>query len=77
MWNRELSLVMQDISTYKAEHSAIRASNNKLHTEIWMLSQRDKKHASVTLKRAEIEANTRRLRTIEYLMRWLKNNQYC
>ena len=68
---------MHDIATYKAEHSAIRASNNRLHTEIWILYQRDKNHASVTLKRAEIEANTRRLRTIEYLMRWLQNNQYC
>lgn len=68
-------MMQDDIATYKAEHSALRSLNNRLHAEIWILSsQGDKNHASVSLFRKEIEANTRRLRTIEYLMKWLETH---
>ena len=59
---------MKTIAAYKAEHRAIQAEMGMIHAQIW---QRPGECGSL---RQEIEAKTRRLRTIEYVLKWLERN---
>lgn len=61
---------MQAIEMYKAERKAVKASINRLHAEIWRQDQQP--GTDVSRLRQEIGAHERRLRTIDYLIRWLK-----
>ena len=54
---------------YKREHKAVQASIGRLHAEVWRAT------GETASLRAEIAALTRRLRTIEHLLRWLDSNQ--
>lgn len=67
---------MQSITHYRAEYSALKARNCKLHEEIWCLTQ---EHMTDTQKEAiyatldEIEANQRRMHIIKRLIHWLRD----
>ncbi len=50
------------METYASEHRALKATNGKLHAEIWR-----KQGRNAETIRKEIEANERRMRTIDYL----------
>ena len=65
---------MQDIPTYQAEHRSLKASNGKLHAEVWRLSRERDASTAISATRKQIEANSRRMRTIEYLVRWLQSH---
>jgi hypothetical protein len=64
---------MQDIPTYQAEHRALKALNGKLHAELWRLTRVSS--ATVGAIRMDIEANGRRMRTIEYLIHFLRQKE--
>jgi len=66
---------MQDIPTYQAEHSYLKASTGKLHAEVWRLSLERDASTTISANQKRIEANGRRLRTIEYLVRWLRRQE--
>jgi hypothetical protein len=53
---------------YKREHKAVQASIGRLHAEVW------RQAGDTASLRAEIVALTRRLRTIEHLLRWIEKN---
>ena len=59
---------MQTIAAYKAEYRAIQAEIGKIHAQIWQ------KPGGWGSLQQEIEAKTRRLRTIEYVLKWLERN---
>ncbi len=63
--------MMQTPAEYRAEHKAVQASIGRLHGQIWRL---DGDATRARPLRDEIEACTRRLRTIEYLLCWLEKN---
>ena len=61
---------MQAIDMYKAERNAVHASINRLHAEIWRQGRQGS--TNVNHLSQEMSAHTRRLKTIEHVIRWLK-----
>ena len=64
------------MTDYKAEYRALKALNGKLHANIWRLTQEhmtDTRNNAINAIRKEIEANQRRMNTIEYLIHWLRD----
>lgn len=59
---------MQTITEYKSEHKAVKASIGRMHAEIWRLGAGQ----NAGHLRREIDALGRRLKTIDYLVCWLR-----
>lgn len=57
---------------YKTERRAVCASINRLHAEIWHLGLQRGATDAIRLRREEISAHERRLKTIDRLILWLK-----
>ena len=65
---------MQNAETYQTEHRTLKILNGRLHADIWRLGRAGNDACSgfaIQAIRKEIEANERRMHTIEYLIRWL------
>lgn len=59
---------LQSVTIYKTEQKAVTASINRLHAEIWL----QKENVKISELRQKICEHTRRLKTIEHVIRWLK-----
>jgi hypothetical protein len=60
---------MQSPADYERERKALQASIGRLNAEVWRAT------GDAASLRAEIAAQTRRLRTIEHLLRWLDTHR--
>ena len=65
---------LSDMAKYHNEYSTIRKTNGKLHADVCLLRQQGANEAEMDVIRAEIHANERRMNTIEYLLRWIREN---
>ncbi len=68
---------MQNVGTYQSEIRTLKALNGRLHADIWRLGRVANDACSRTAIQAirkEIEANERRMHTVEYLICWLRDN---
>lgn len=61
---------MMNLENYTSEYRALKSKNGKLHEKIWRTG---KKGGNTDTIRKEIEANERRMRTINYLKKFEQN----
>ncbi len=66
---------MQSLAAFQSEHRTLRAENGRLHADIWRLGRERDRFDLIKNTQQKIEANERRMRTIEYLIRWMHENQ--
>ena len=59
---------MQSADAYRLERRALAALNGRLHAEVWRLG-RAADAPAVAAARHEIQANERRIRTIDHVLR--------
>jgi hypothetical protein len=61
---------MQGVAAYQAERRELKVLNGKMHAAVWGCVE----SKEVRAIQKEIEANVRRQRTVDYMIRWLCTN---